>query len=50
MRIKCRIVKFDEYERGAIITALVEMRNKYIFEEKSIDFLNEVIIKLCREL
>lgn len=49
MRVKSRPVKLDEYERGAIITALIELRNKYIEEDKSIDFLNEVILKLCGE-
>ena len=49
MKIKSCKITADEYERGAIITALIELRNKYISEEKSIDFLNEVILKLCRE-
>ena len=49
MKIKSCKITVDEYEQGAIITALIELRNKYISEEKSIDFLNEVILKLCRE-
>lgn len=49
MKIKSCKISVDEYERGAIITALMELRNKYISEEKSIDFLNEVIIKMCGE-
>jgi hypothetical protein len=44
----CKI-SIDEYERGAIITALMELRNKYISEGKSIDFLNEIILKVCEE-
>ena len=38
MRVKCRAVKLDEYERGAIITALMELRNKYIAEENPLIF------------
>ncbi len=49
MKIKSCKITIDEYERGAIITALMELRNKYISEEKSIDFLNEVILKVCGE-
>mgnify|MGYP001282552121 FL=1 len=49
MKIKSCKISVDEYERGAIITALMELRNKYISEEKSIDFLNEVILKMCGE-
>ncbi len=49
MKIKSHKITIDEYERGAIITALVELRNKYISEERSIAFLNEVILKVCGE-
>lgn len=49
MKIKSGKISIYEYERGAIITALMELRNKYISEEKSINFLNEVILKICRE-
>ncbi len=49
MKIKPCKISIDEYERGAIINALMELRNKYISEEKPIDFLNEVILKLCGE-
>lgn len=49
MNIKSRPIILDECERDAIITALMELRNKYIAEEKSINFLNEVILKLCEE-
>jgi hypothetical protein len=49
MKIKSCKIRVDEYERSAIITALMELRNKYISEEKSIDFLNEVILKVCGE-
>ncbi len=43
----CKI-RLDQYEQDAIIAALVELRNKHIAEERPIDFLNEVILKLCR--
>ena len=49
MKIKSHKITIDECECGAIITALMELRNKYISEEKSIDFLNEVIFKVCGE-
>lgn len=35
MKTKLCKINIDEYERGAIITALMELRNKYISEEKS---------------
>ena len=37
----------DSAERSIIIAALNELRNKYIEEGKSIDFVNEVFIKLA---
>ncbi|GHU60213.1 hypothetical protein FACS1894171_0780 [Clostridia bacterium] len=46
MREKIYKLKLDSAERGAIITALVELRNKRITEGKSIEFVNEVIIKI----
>lgn len=49
MKTKLCKISIDEYEHGAIITALMELRNKYILEEKSIEFLNEVILKVCGE-
>ena len=49
MKIKSHKITIDEYERGTIITALMELRNKYISEERSIGFLNEVILKVCGE-
>ena len=49
MKIKSYKIKINKYKHNAIITALMELRNKYISEEKSIDFLNEVILKVCGE-
>ena len=46
MKRKTVTVKLDAAERGAILTALIDLRNKRIAEEKSIEFLNEVIVKL----
>jgi hypothetical protein len=46
VRKKYYKVKLDSAERGAIITALVELRNKRIAEGKSIEFVNEVIVKM----
>ena len=49
MNVKSRPIILDECERDEIITALMELRNKYIAGEKTINFLNEVILKLCGE-
>ena len=47
MRDEKRIVGFDAYEEGAVISALNDMRNKEIAENKpSADFLGEVILKI----
>ena len=39
-------LKLDLAERGVLITALNELQNKRIEEEKSIEFVNEVFAKL----
>jgi hypothetical protein len=46
MRGKQRIVGLDEYEEGAVITALNDLRNKRIAEDKPADFIGELIIKI----
>lgn len=38
-------VKLDKYEIGIIINSLVEFRNKLIKEERTIDPVDELIIK-----
>ncbi|MDD2361688.1 MAG: hypothetical protein PHH84_01825 [Oscillospiraceae bacterium] len=40
------ILKLDSAERGVLIAALNELRNKRIEEGKSIEFVNEVFAKL----
>ena len=41
------ILKLDSAERGVIIAAINELRNKRIEEGKSIDFVNEVFMKFA---
>lgn len=36
----------DEYEQRLIVTILMDKRNELIREEKDIDFINEVILKV----
>jgi len=46
MKEKPTKLKLDTAEQGLLITALNEFRNKRIEEEKSIEFVNEVLLKL----
>ncbi len=39
--------KFDEYEVGIIINALIELRNQLIREGRYTDAVDELLIKLC---
>ena len=48
MKPKLCTIKLDEYEQDAILKALVELQNKCIAEDKPIDFLDKVILMLCR--
>jgi len=41
-----KIIGLDQYEEGAVITALNDMRNKQIEEEKPTDFADELILKI----
>ena len=41
------VLSLDSAERGVIIAALNELRNKRIEEGKSIEFVNEVFIKFA---
>ena len=41
-----RIVGLDAYEEGAVITALNDMRNREIAEEKPADFTGDLILKI----
>ena len=40
-------LKLDSAERGVILAALNELRNKRIEEGKTIEFVNEVFAKLA---
>lgn len=46
MKEEKRVVALDPYEEGAVITALVDMRNKEIAEEKPGDFAGDLILKI----
>jgi hypothetical protein len=46
MKEEKRIVRFDTYEEGAVITALNDLRNKEIADEKPADFTGELILKI----
>lgn len=41
-----RVVALDPYEEGAVITALNDMRNKAIAEDKPAHFEGELIMKI----
>ena len=41
-----RVVALYPYEEGAVITALNDMRNKAIAEDKPADFTGEIILKI----
>ena len=41
------ILTLDSAERGVLIAALNELRNKRIEKGKSIEFVNEVFIKIA---
>lgn len=40
--------RFDEYEIGIIINALLCFRNRLIEEERYHDAVDELILKLCK--
>ena len=40
-------IKFDKYELGLIINALVTFRNDLISQNKDHDFVDELILRLC---
>lgn len=39
--------KFEEYEVNLIVLALVDYRNKMIYERQYTDVVDEILIKLC---
>jgi hypothetical protein len=46
MKEEQRIVSLDEYEEGAVITALNDMRNKEIAAAKPTDFVDDLLLKI----
>lgn len=46
MKDELRVVCLDHYEEGAVISALNELRNKEIAEEKPTNFTGELILKI----
>jgi hypothetical protein len=46
MKEEQRIISLDEYEEGAVITALSDMRNKEIAEAESTDFVDDLLLKI----
>ncbi len=50
MENKCKKKKwkFDGYEIGVIINALVEWRNKLIAEGRTTDAIDELLLRLCK--
>ena len=41
-------LKLDKYELGLIINVLVEFRNNLITQNKDHDFVDELLLKLCK--
>ena len=46
MKDEKRIIALDDYEEGAVITALNDMRNKEIAEKQSTDFVDDLMLKI----
>jgi len=46
MREEKRVLELDKSEEGVIITALNEMRNDRIEEQKSTDIVDELLLKI----
>jgi len=46
MKEEQRIVALDPYEEGAVITALNDMRNKELEDEKTTDFVDDLLLKI----
>ena len=43
-----RKLKLDDYEVNIIISALVELRNHLIAENRYTDAVDELLLKLCK--
>jgi hypothetical protein len=48
MRGQQKIVSLDDYEEGAVINALNDMRSKGIAEQQPTDFVDDLILKIIR--
>ena len=46
MKEEQKIIGIDEYEEGAIISGLNEIRNKEIAEKESTDFVDDLMLKI----
>jgi len=46
MREEKRVLELDKSEEGILITALNEMRNDRIEEQKSTDIVDELLLKI----
>ena len=46
MKEEQKMISFDQYEEGALITALNDMRNKQIEERQSTDFVDDLLLKV----
>ena len=46
MKEEQTILALDMYEEGAIITALNDLRNKKLIEQKPTDFLDDLMLKI----
>jgi len=46
MREEKRVLELDKSEEGVLITALNEMRNDRIEEQKSTDIVDELLLKI----
>jgi hypothetical protein len=46
MKEEQKIIALDDYEEGAVISALNDLRNKEIAEQESTDFVDELLLKI----
>jgi len=48
MKEEQRVVKLDQYEEGAVITALNDMRKKGLSENECTEFVDDLMLKILR--
>ena len=46
MREETRVLKLDKYEEGAVLTALNDLRNKHLQENKPTDTIDDILLKI----